>query len=132
MTETVNERGLLASLRRLLSTALEIAQVRLDLLGTEVELEKRRLFDGLIWGALALLAIGVGIVMLCVFVILLFQDEYRLAALGFMAALFLGVGALLIKESRRRLQTTGGLFAASLAEIEHDRDGLTPSAQNEQ
>ena len=131
MTETANERGLFASLRRLLSTALEIAQVRLDLLGTEVELEKRRLFDGLIWGAMALLAIGVGILMLCALVILLFQDGYRLAALAFMAFLFLGIGALLIKEARQRLRSPGGPFAASLVEIKHDRDGLTPASRHE-
>ena len=42
--------GLFDSLRRLLATALGLAQVRLALFGTELEAEKLRLFDAL-WRA---------------------------------------------------------------------------------
>lgn len=52
--------GLFNSLQRLLGTLLEIAQVRLDLLSAALEREKLRIFDGLLWGAVALLFIGLG------------------------------------------------------------------------
>src|SRR5665647_614007 len=103
MSSLNNESGLFVSLRRFLDTALEMAQVRLDLFGTEVEFEKRRLFDGLLWGAIALLILGVGFVLFCGFIILLFWEGYRLAAVGIMAMLFLTSGILLIREARQRL-----------------------------
>ena len=132
MSNSVKESGLFASLRRFLNTAFEMAQVRLDLLGTEVELEKRRLFDGLLWGAIALMSLGVGFVMFCGFFILLFWDGYRLAVVGIMTLLFLGGGILFIFEARRRLRSPTGIFHASLAELKQDRAGLQAAGQHEQ
>jgi uncharacterized membrane protein YqjE len=131
MSNPVKESGLFASLRRLLVTAIEIAQVRLDLLGTEIELEKRRLFDGLIWGAMALMALGVSLVLLCGFIILLFWDGYRLASLGVMTLLFLVGGVFLMREARQRLRNPTGMFNASLAELERDQNGLHAVDQHE-
>lgn len=131
MSEPVKETGLFASVRRLLATALEMAQVRLDLFSTELELEKRRLFDGLLWGAAGLLAVGLGLVLLCGFVILLFWDGYRLAAVGVMTLLFLGGGALLLRASRQRLRSAGGMFNASVKELERDQAGLHAPDQHE-
>ena len=131
MNETVKGRGLFASLRRLLATALDIAQVRLELLGTEIELEKRRVFDGLLWGAFALLVAGVGLVLLCGFVILLFWDGYRLTAVGVLAGLFLVGGGILVQKARQRLRTPGGMLAATIDEIKHDRDALTRTNPHE-
>jgi len=132
MSAPVYESGLFASLRRLLGTALEMAKVRLDLLGVEVELEKQRLFGGLLWGVVALLIFGVGLELLCGFIILLFWDGYRLAAVGVMALLFLVGGVLLILQARQRLRNPTGLFNASVAELERDRAGLQASGQHEQ
>lgn len=131
MSESIKASGLFASLRRLLTTAFEIAQVRLELLGTEVELEKRRLFDGLLWGAVAVLAFGVGLVLLCGFVILLFWEGYRLAAVGSLALLLLVASVLSMREARQRLRSPAGMFSASLAELERDRAGLQASASGQ-
>ena len=124
--------GLFASLRRLLGTLLEIAEVRLALLSTEVELEKRRLFDALLWAALAMLVLATGLTLLCGFVILLFSEGYRLAALGVMALLFLGGGLFLLQQARRRLQSPDGMLAASLAELQRDRSGIVGEAGHDQ
>ena len=124
MVNPAREGGIFSSIRRLLATALEMAQVRLELFGTEVELEKRRLFDGLLWGAVALMVVGVGLVLLCGFVILLFWEGYRLAAIGVMALLFLAVGAWLMREARKRLSSPTGMFDASVAELQQDQAGL--------
>lgn len=124
MSDSANESGLFASLRRLLATSLEMAQVRLNLLSTEIELEKRRLFNGLLWGAIALLVTGIGLVLLCGFVILLFWEGYRLTAIGVMAVLFLAVGATLMRLARRQLRQPAGIFNASVTELERDRAEL--------
>lgn len=132
MSKAGKSDGLFASLRRLLGTLLEIAQVRLELLGTDLELEKQRLFDALLLGLLALLMAGVGLVLLCGFIILLFWDGYRLAAVGVMMLLVLLTAAWLVRAARRRLQTPNGIFEASLAELQRDRAGLQPAALHEQ
>jgi uncharacterized membrane protein YqjE len=123
--------GLFASLRRLLATTLEIAQVRLGLLGTEIELEKRRLFDGLLWAAVALLLLGIGLVLSCGFIILLFWDGYRLMATGGMTLLFLVGGVLLLREARQRLRNPAGMFSSSVSELQKDRAELQDSVQHE-
>jgi uncharacterized membrane protein YqjE len=131
MSEAVKEIRLFASVRRLLATALEMAQVRLDLLSTEVELEKRRLFDGLLFAALALLALAVALLFLCAFVILLSGEAHRLAAVGGLTLFFALLGAFLIRAARQRLRSPGGMFAASLDELKRDRAGLRAPDQHE-
>jgi uncharacterized membrane protein YqjE len=112
--------GLFASLRQLLATALEIAQVRLDLLLTEIEQEKLRVFDGLLWAGLAVVLVGVGVILLCGFVVVLLWDGYRLTTLGVLTLLFLGCGALLMRAARNRLRTPVGALAATLDELRRD------------
>lgn len=138
MRDTGRESGLFASVSRLLATVLEMAQVRLQLLGTEVELEKRRLFDGLLWGGVALVALGLGLVLLCGFVILLFWEGYRLAAVGGMALLLLVGGGLMLRHARCRLGNrsrahgqTSSMFDASLAELKSDLASLRSTLQDE-
>ncbi len=132
MRDPVKESGLFASVRRLLSTVLEMAQVRLDLLGTEVELEKRRLFDVMLWGLFAFLVLGVGLVLLSGFVILLLWDGYRLAAVGVLALVFLVLGGLLMRKARQCLNNQSGMFNASLVELKRDQSSIQTSSQHEQ
>lgn len=118
-------------MRQLLATALDIAQVRLELLSTEIEFEKRRLFDGLLWGAFAIMILGVALALFCGFVVLLFWDGYRLTAVGLLALLFLVAGVLLLREARQRLHHAKGLFHASVAELKRDASDLQPTGQHE-
>jgi uncharacterized membrane protein YqjE len=127
MTEPEPGRGLFASLRRLLGTAIETAQVRLALLSNELEQEKLRLFDSLLLAGLALIMLGLGTLLLCGFVVILFGEEHRLAALGVLSALFLGTGAWLVQAARRRLHNAGGPFNTSVEELGRDRAGLDPN-----
>ena len=118
--------GLFVSLRRLIATALELAQVRLELLGTELEEQKLRILDGLVWAALGVLLLGVGLALFAGFVVLLVGEGYRLQALGALTLLFLAGGALLLRHARARLKTPPGAFAASVAELVQDRSAVAP------
>ncbi|MBB1074905.1 phage holin family protein [Rhodoferax sp. 4810] len=122
---------MLASLRQLVGTLVEIAQVRLALLGTEIEVEKRRLFDGLLWAGVALLLLGLGLVLLCGFVVLLLWDGYRLAAVATLAVLFLAGGALSMQHAKQRLRSSSGMFNASLAELQQDTASLAKPVGHE-
>jgi len=117
--------GLLGSLRRLLGTALELAQVRFELLVTELEGQKLRLYDALMWAAVALVLLGLGLTLLVGFVVLLFWDTYRLPAVGVMTLLFLGGAWLALRAARARLRSPEGAFAATRAELSADREALT-------
>ena len=124
MSEPESGPGLFASLRQLLATAVDIASVRLALLSNEIEQEKLRLFDALLWAGLALLALTVGVLLLSAFVLVLFWEEHLLIALGSLAVLYLGGGVGLICAARHRLRRAGGLVSTSVAELETDRAGL--------
>lgn len=117
--------GLFHSLRALLATALGIAQLRLELFGTELEAEKLRLLDALWRLGLGLLLLGVAAVLAAGFVLMLFWDSYRLAALGVMVLLFVAGGVGLLMWARAGLAAgEGGPFALSLGELQRDLDGL--------
>jgi uncharacterized membrane protein YqjE len=118
--------GLFESLRQLLSTALELAQVRLELLVADLQLEKMRLVDVALRALLGLLLLGLGLLLLIGFLLMLLWDGYRLPALGVLTLLCLGAGALLLHAAKRRLRDGDELLAATRAEFERDRAALRP------
>lgn len=117
--------GLFAAVRQLLATGVDTLRTRLELLSTEVEQEKLRLFDAVLWAGLALLLMGMGLLFLCGLVVVLLWEQHRLLALGGLAALFLGGGVWVLQQARARLRAPGGLFATSVAELERDRTELS-------
>jgi uncharacterized membrane protein YqjE len=125
MTGSVATGGLFKSLRRLLGTAVDIAQVRLELFGTELEQEKLRLFDALLRAAIGLVLVALALVLAIGFVVLLFQEGYRLPAVGVLTLAFGGGGWWLLQRAREELKAgDGGPFALSLGELRRDLEAL--------
>ena len=116
--------GLFDSLRQLLSTALELAQVRLELLVSDLEIEKLRLVDVALRALLGALLIALGVVLLVGFVLLLLWDSYRLPALAVLTLLCLIGGWMMLQAARRRLLQGEEMFAATRAELERDQAAL--------
>lgn len=112
--------GLFASLRRLLTTLIELVHSRLDLVGIELQLEVQRATSLLLWAFAAIVCSIVALVLLAVTVLIAFWDTHRLLAAGCVTAAFalaaLGM-ALLV---RHRLRTRPRLFGATLDELQHD------------
>lgn len=117
---------MLASLRQGLANGLELLQTRLELLGTEFEQEKLRLFSALLCAAVALLLIGVGMVMLALLVVVLFWEQHRVTALLALTLLYGGGGVLLWRAATARLRAPSGIFALSVGELARDRAALQP------
>jgi uncharacterized membrane protein YqjE len=130
MGAKVSGSGLFASAARLLGTVLEMAQVRLELLGTELESEKRRLFDSLLQAIIGLQLLSIGVLLFCGFVVVLVSETYRLAALGTMALLLLVAGLWLLQSARQRLRSPLGMFNASTTELGRDLAGLKANDQH--
>jgi uncharacterized membrane protein YqjE len=118
--------GLMESLERLAGTLLAIFQTRLELLSNEMEEERVRIEQMLLYGSVALFFFGLAIMLLTAFIVVLFWDSHRLLVLGGLAALFFVAGLLVLNELRRVAREKSKLFSASLAELADDRDRLAP------
>jgi uncharacterized membrane protein YqjE len=118
--------GLLESLKRLAGTLLAIIQTRLELLSNEMEEERLRIGQMLLYGSIALFFFGLTIMLLTVFFVVLFWDEHRLLVLAGFTALYFVAGLLVWSALRRVSREKSKLFSASLAELADDRDRLAP------
>lgn len=121
--------GLKASLQGLMATMLAIFQTRLELLSTELAEEKQRLLATMAWGAVALLLGCFALAFGAVFIAVLFWDSHRLLVLGVMTLLFVAMSGAAIWQVRRLSRASSGLLSATLAELEADRQALSPRGQ---
>ncbi|MEI6617898.1 MAG: phage holin family protein [Betaproteobacteria bacterium] len=112
--------GIFGSLRRLVADLRDLAIVRLELLGTELELEKRRWLVTLCLAAFALVCLALGLVMASVAVLLVFWDSYRIAAAVGLALCFGLAGAVLLWTAMRKMHSPRGAFHASITELRRD------------
>jgi len=117
--------GLLTSLKQLVATLVAIVQTRLELLASEVQAEKLRLTQLLLFGISALFFLACAVLLLTVLVVVALWDTHRLLAIGGFAALYLGMGVGFALAARARAAGGTQLFAASLVEFEKDRDRLS-------
>lgn len=71
--------GLFASLRRMLATLVELVHARLELVGTELQLEVQRATNVLLWAFAAIVLGIVAVVLLAVTVLIAFWDTHLVA-----------------------------------------------------
>lgn len=116
--------GLMGLLKRLASTLISVVATRLELLANEIDEERLRLTQMLLFSLAALFCVGMGVMLLTVFIAVLFWDDHRLAVLGGLSILFFMVGVLLTLFLRSKEQSHSKLFSVSLAELAKDREQL--------
>jgi uncharacterized membrane protein YqjE len=123
-TATPASAGLLSALRAVGGTLNEMLRVRGALLGVELreEIERRR--QMLILAALGFAFLHTALLLLTFFVVVLFWDTHRIAAVGAMTVLYLGCGGAVLARLRRDAAASPAPFAATLGELERDLDGL--------
>ena len=112
------------SLRELARTLLSFTETRARLAATEIEEQAVRAVEILVWLAAALFLFGVTLLFLAIVILLLFWDSNRLLAAGLLAALFLGSGSAAALVARARMRERPKLLAATLAELELDRQRI--------
>lgn len=105
-------------------TLLAILQTRLELLSIEMEEERLRVGQILLYGSVALTFFAMSIMLLTAFILVLFWEEHRLLVLGGFSALFLTVGLVAWGALCRVARGRSKLFSTSLSELAHDRDRL--------
>lgn len=113
--------GLLHSIKLLAQSLLGAARTRLEILATEIEEERVRLEQMLLYALGAVFCIGMGIVLSVFFIVVLFWDTHRLAAVGLLAGGFLAAGVALGLILRDKAKSRPKLFAATRGELAKDQ-----------
>ncbi len=103
---------------------LSLLQVRLELLSVEARMEFNRLVELLVGVMLACLLGCMGLGFLAMLITVALWDSHRLLALTAFSVLFLTLAGVAVWQVRTRLHQGSQLFAASLAELQQDRDAL--------
>ena len=125
MTEEHATGGLFASVRRLGGSLLETAELRLELVGTEIEREKLRVGRGLLLAAVAMVLSVAALLLLSAAVVLMVEPAQRLAILLVLGVIYAVLAAWLMHAARVSLRAPAdGAFALSRAELRRDREAL--------
>lgn len=117
--EAAGHSGLFTSLKGLLATFVATAHTRLELLATEVEEEKLRVFSLLALTVGAVFTLLLGVVLAIALVVAAFWDN-RIAVLGGLTVLAFAAFALFAWRFRQVARRSSPLFAHSLAELRED------------
>jgi uncharacterized membrane protein YqjE len=105
---------------RLAATVLAMVRTRIELAAVEVEEQSQRYLGYLLMSLLALFLSGIAIVLAALFVVMLFWDTYRIAAVLGMASLFALAAMVIGMKVRAGLASQPPLLSATLAELEKD------------
>jgi uncharacterized membrane protein YqjE len=116
--------GPLASLRALGATLLELAGTRAELALVELREEGERRKEMLALALAGTLFLSLALLLFSAFVVALFWETHRLAAIGAMTLLYLGVSAFAFARLRGRVRASPPPFEATLRELAADRDML--------
>jgi uncharacterized membrane protein YqjE len=123
-TPAAEPQGLRASLGQLATSALAIAQTRLELLSLDLAEGRQRLLFMLLAGLGAMLGIGIGSVLAVLTLLLAIDEPHRLPLLAGLAGASLLAGVFACAWVIHRTRSAPSLFAASLAELDRDRQQL--------
>jgi uncharacterized membrane protein YqjE len=118
--------GLMVSIRRLLDTMLSIVQTRVELLATELEDERVRIGQLLLYGAIAFFLFGMAILLVTTLIVAAYWDNHLLLVLSGLAALFVIAGSFAVLAFRKIAQKRFRFFSGSLDELAEDRDWIFP------
>lgn len=117
-------RQLVASVGGLLSTAIGIGRTRLELLSVELREELHRTAGLVVWGAIAVLAAGGGVLFAGFAVVVAFWDTHRTLAAVLVTVAYLALAAVAGFQLRARLKSRPPFLQATLGELARDEDEL--------
>jgi len=119
------------SLRSLLAHLLELLQVRLELLTTELSGEVRRAALILLYAFIALVFGALSLLLLAVTVVIALWSEYRLLAAAIVTGVFVAITAVALWQVVRRIRGQPRLLAGTLDELRRDREALQVRGSDE-
>lgn len=114
--------GILNSFKALGVALVSGFHTRVELFVTELEEERERLKQTLIFTLLLVFGLSMGFVLLTIFLVALFWERGWIGAIGALSFLYLGVATFAAVKLRNSVLKRPGLFPATLAELGKDRD----------
>ena len=120
--------GLRASIASLGTSLLGLAHTRLSLAAVEFDEERTRLFDRLLLTLVAVLCFAMAALVLSMLVVVWFWDTYRITALVAVLGAWLVAGGTAVVQLRRAQKAAPAPFAATLAELQRDREWIAGRA----
>jgi uncharacterized membrane protein YqjE len=127
--DTGGSPGFFPSLKGLLAILSSALHTRLDLFVTELEEERERIKQTLVLLLLVFFGLSFGFILLNIFIVAIFWQQGWIAAIGCLAAVYLGIGVVAAFKLRGAFLRHPGLFPATLAELGKDRDHLRVSRE---
>ena len=113
-----------ASLKGLTATVLELLQLRLELLSVEAQEEVLRVGGLLVYGAVAVAFLSLGLGFLAMLITVALWDTHRLLPLAVFTGVFISLGFVAAWFARERLRSGTRLFSATVEELKQDREEL--------
>ena len=121
----MSQENLLSSLKNLVSTGASIAQTRLELISTDVQIARSKFISLLVMIVFALFFLFFGLVMLALLIVIYSWETDRILALTLLTSGFLAVGVILAALILQSLRTMPKLFEATISELQKDREELS-------
>lgn len=121
----MSQENLLSALKNLVSTGASIAQTRLELISTDVQIARAQFLNLLVMLIFTLFFLFFGLVMLALLIVIYSWETDRVLALSLLTSSFLAIGFILAFVVLRSLKTMPRLFEATLTELAKDRQELT-------
>ena len=121
----MSQENLLSSLKNLVSTGASIAQTRLELISTDVQIARSKFISFLVMIVFALFFLFFGLVMLALLIVIYSWETDRILALTLLTSGFLAVGVILAAVILQSLRTMPKLFEATISELQKDREELS-------
>ena len=119
------QENILSSLKNLVSTGASIAQTRLEMISTDVQIARAKFLSLLLMVIFTLFFLFFGLVMLALLIVIYSWETDRILALSLLTSGFLAVGIILALVVLRSLKTMPRLFEATIAELAKDRQELS-------
>ena len=114
--------GIFHSLKALTAVLASAFHTRIELIVTELEEERERLKQTLIFTLLLVFGLSMGFILLTIFLVALFWERGWIGAIGALSFFYLSVATFAGVKLRNSVLKRSGLFPATLAELGKDRD----------
>lgn len=114
--------GMFHSLKALGATLASALHTRVELFVTELEEERERLKQTLIFTLLLVFGLSMGFILLTIFLVALFWERGWIGAIGALSFLYLSIATFAAIKLSHSVIKRPGLFPATLAELGKDRD----------
>jgi uncharacterized membrane protein YqjE len=121
----MSQENLFSALKNLVSTGASIAQTRLELISTDVQIARTQFLNLLVIVICALFFLFFGLVMLALLIVIYSWETDRFLALSLLTSSFLAVGIILALVVLRSIKAMPKLFEATIAELAKDRQELS-------